>query len=274
MDITSKTLKLNKKGDVLYFSFPDFDNLNLVKHGFSTRLGGVSTGMYKSMNLSFNQGDKEEDVLENYKRFSNALDIKLEDIVLTHQTHSANIRIVSEKDKGKGILTPRDYDDIDGLITNIKNIALATIHADCVPLFFIDPKLKIIGLAHSGWKGTVNKIGENMISVFKENYGSRPQDILVGIGPSIGPCCFEVGVDVKEEFEQMTPSISECIRPVGEKYHIDLWQVNKKILMNVGVLEENIKTTDVCTMCNKEVLFSHRGSLGKRGSLLAILELC
>ncbi|MDR5659357.1 peptidoglycan editing factor PgeF [Serpentinicella sp. ANB-PHB4] len=272
--IKSKKLNIHKNSDVTYFTFPSFDQYAFIKHGFSTRLGGVSEGIYASMNLSFTVGDKKENVLENYRRFCNALGIDYKNLVLSSQTHGNAVRVVTKEDMGKGITKVRDYDHIDGLITNEPNLALVTHYADCVPLFFLDPEKKVVGVAHAGWKGTVGKIGEKMIDRFKDHYGSNPEDILVGIGPSIGVCCYEVSGDVIEQFKKLGPEDKKWwIDKRNDKYQIDLWGLNRTILERRGVKTNNITVTDICTRCNKEYLFSHRGHLGKRGGLAAVIQL-
>lgn len=150
---------LEEAGTVTPFlEFPLFKNTGIVRHGFSTRLGGVSKGYYSSMNLSFERGDDPEAVRENFRRMGAAIGVSCEDMVLSKQTHTTNVRIVTEEDRGKGILKERDYTDVDGLITDRPGICLVTSYADCVPLYFVDPVRKVIGLSHSGWRGTVGKL--------------------------------------------------------------------------------------------------------------------
>lgn len=273
INVETKSLNINKYGSVYYFTFPSFDKYNFISHGFSTRLGGVSSGIFSSMNLGFNRGDDYSNVLENYKIFSEALGINYKDLVFSSQTHKDVIRDVTKSDMGKGITREKDYDDIDGLITNIPGIPLVGLFADCVPIYFFDPVKRVVGLAHSGWRGTVLKIGEKMVGKFME-YGSLKENILVGIGPSIGPCCFQVGEEVAEEFRKLPFETKSSIkRDESDKFKIDLWQINKTILINSGIKGNNITVTDVCTKCCSDVLFSHRGSNGKRGSLNGIIGL-
>ena len=188
----------NRKGDVLYLTFPLIEETNVVRHGFSTRIGGVSQGIYASMNLSFQRGDDEHDVRENFKRIAAAIGVKEEEITFSKQTHTANVREVSLEDKGKGLTKQMDYDNVDGLVTNVPGICLATFYADCVPLFFVDPKKRAIGLSHSGWRGTVEKIGKRTVEKMSQLYGSRPEDIYAAVGPSICQDCYEVTGDVIE----------------------------------------------------------------------------
>ena len=150
-----------------YISFNALEQTGMVVNAFSTRQGGVSVGRLESMNLGFNRGDLDENVLKNHKIFAKAVGFPYENIVTTNQTHTTNVRVVTKEDCGKGITKDRDYSDVDGLITNVPGIVLTTYYADCVPLYILDPVNKAIGLSHSGWKGTVNRIGENTLKLTK-----------------------------------------------------------------------------------------------------------
>ncbi len=193
------------------------------------------------------------------------------------QTHTTNIRVVEEKDKGKGIIRPKDYTDIDGLITNVPGIVLATFYADCVPLFFIDTEKKAVGLSHSGWRGTVGRMGQCTIEAMQKAYGTRPEDVVAAIGPSICQDCYEVSEDVADAFyrEFHGPGHGEAIllSKGNGKYQLNLWRANQIVLEEAGVLPEKIQVTDICTCCNPAYLFSHRASQGKRGNLGAFLGL-
>ena len=182
-------MRVNTREGVTYLTYPEFDKLPGFVHAFSTRLGGVSEGIYSSMNLSFTRGDKEEAVKENYKRMADAAGFDMNDIVTSDQTHTANVRLVTEEDRGNGITKPRPYTDVDGMITNVPGLVLATFYADCVPLYFIDPVHRAIGLSHSGWRGTVAKIGAVTVRRMQEEFGSRPSEIYAAVGPSICQDC-------------------------------------------------------------------------------------
>ena len=266
-------LNIKKNEGVTFLTYPAFEDVEWLVHGFSTRLGGVSQGIYSSMNLSFTRGDEESCVRENYNRIAAAMGFRAENIVTSDQTHTCNVRKVTEKDRGKGIVTPRDYTDIDGMITNVPSLVLATFYADCVPLYFVDPLHHAIGLSHSGWRGTVQKIGEVTIKKMAEEYGSNPKDMKVAIGPSICQDCYEVSEDVAVQFEEaFSGHESEILLNKGNgKYQLDLWEANEIVLLEAGVKPEHLAVTDVCTCCNPELLFSHRASHGKRGNLGAFL---
>lgn len=269
-------LTLCEKAGVPFLQFNALNECGIVTHGFSTRMGGVSEGIYASMNLSYTRGDKEEAVTENFVRFARALEVCPENYVFSDQTHTTNIRVVTEADRGKGFVRARDYQDIDGLVTNVKGLVLSTFYADCVPLYFVDLKQKAIGLSHSGWKGTVGKIGRKTVETMEREYGSKPEDILVAIAPSICRECYEVSEDVAVEFKKIFPKEKhgKIMDDKGNgKYQLDLWECNKRILLDAGIRKENLSVTNICTCCNSDLLFSHRASQGKRGNLGAFLML-
>lgn len=268
----------NKTGDIEYLTFPMLEGISCVRHLFTTRLGGVSKGIYASMNVSFTRGDREEDVMENFRRIGRVLQVSPEAFVCSDQTHTTNIRVVTKEDMGKGLTRERDYSDIDGLITKERNLVLSTFYADCVPLYFVDPVRKAIGLSHSGWKGTVGRIGGKTVEKMREEFGSKPEELLCAIGPSICRDCYEVSKDVAVEMEKCflgNRKVLEQILFPGEngKYQLDLWKANRFILEEAGVKSENIQTTDICTCHNPDYLFSHRASMGKRGNLGAFIML-
>jgi len=269
-----KEFKAVKKDGLVYLTIPAFEKTGMVKHCFTTRVGGVSQGIYNSLNTSPMKEDSIENVHKNLEIVCGAVGIDYTRLVFTDQTHSDNIRVVTEADVGKGLNGQIDIADTDGLITNIPGIPLITEYADCVPLFFLDTRNKVIALAHSGWKGTVLKIGAKTIKRMNEVYGTKPHDCLVGIGPSIDKDCFEVGPEVAQEFRDSFSYWNEFIEPFGEtKFKIDLWKVIIHMLKDLGVPEENITVSGFCTKCNEELFFSYRRDKGRTGSMSAIMEL-
>lgn len=269
-----EAFKVIKKDGLVYLTIPVFENTGMVKHCFTTRIGGVSEGIYKSLNTSLEKDDPAENVHKNLERVCGTIGIDYKKLVLSHQTHKDIIRVVTEADIGKGITVPSDIKDTDGLMTNIPGIPLITFYADCVPLFFLDTKKRAIALSHSGWKGTVQKIGAKTIRQMAEVYGTKPEDCLAGIGPSIGLECFEVGPEVVEEFKANFDNWEEFTEPFRDgKYKIDLWKANKLMLIAQGVPEKNITVSGFCTRCNEELFFSHRRDKGRTGSMSAIIEL-
>ncbi len=265
----------NHKG-MDYLVFPALQNTGIVDHMFSTRIGGVSEGMYASVNFHYEMGDVKEHVDENYRRVSEILghNREIEDFVLGQQTHTVNVREVSASDRGKGVVRDRDYKDVDALITNTPGLILTTFHADCTPVYIVDPVHKAIGLAHSGWKGTVGRIADRTISAMREVYGTEAADCICAVGPSICGDCYEVGGELIEAFGKEFDDISGIYRD-GEngKYYLDLWAANKMVLREAGVPEENISVTDLCTRCNPDFMFSHRITGFNRGTCAAFLSL-
>lgn len=269
-------MRVNRFKQIEYLTFPLLDEAGMVRHLFSTRMGGVSEGIYASMNLSYSRGDKKEAVDENFRRIAEIFDSTPDKIVCSKQTHTTNVRVVTGKDCGKGVVRPLDYDDVDGLITDEPEIILCTSYADCVPLYFVDIRHRAIGLGHSGWRGTVNRMGEAVLYAMKEAYGTSPEDVIAAIGPSICQECYEVGEEVAEVFRQNFPKEWKALLKDGQekgKYQLDLWEANRRILRGAGILEKNLALTDICTCCNSKYLFSHRASQGKRGNLAAFMEL-
>ena len=262
--------------DTPYLEFELLADTGVVRHGFSTRLGGVSSGCYDSLNLSFTRGDSEDAVRENFRRIASSIGVRCEDMVFSQQTHTTNVRAVTEADRGGGITRPLEYRDVDGLITNVPGLCLVTFYADCVPLYFVDPVKKVIGLSHSGWRGTVGKIGKITVEQMCTRYGCNPSDIRAAVGPSICRDCYEVSEDVIEQFRENFDRIywKDLFyqKPDG-KYQLDLWKANEIVFTEAGILPEHMAVTNVCTRCNHSVLYSHRVMGNERGNLAAFLEL-
>lgn len=269
---TGEDPRLIEKDKVPYLEFEALKKQSWLTHAFSTRLGGVSSGCFASMNLGFGRGEEDKIVAENYKRLGDAVGFDWKKVVLSHQTHTTNVRLVTEKDAGKGTVRERDYTDVDGLITNEPGLPLVTFYADCVPLYFADTRLHVIGLSHSGWRGTVNNMAQVTVDKMSYEFGSRPCDIAAFIGPSICASCYEVGDDVARNFRDRYGAESEKILTKKEaasedKYYLNLHAANRINMLNAGISPQNIHVTDICTCCNPELLFSHRASKGKRGGL-------
>lgn len=271
---TESHMQIKENKGVVWLSYPAFEKFPDIVQAFSTRLGGVSQGIYSSMNLSFTRGDDDAAVHENYRRFAAAVGFEAEDIVTSDQTHTANVRVITEEDRENGITKPRQYTDVDGMITNVPGLVLATFYADCVPLYFVDPVHHAIGLSHSGWRGTVAKIGAVTVERMREEYGSDPGDIYSAIGPSICQDCYEVSEDVIQEFRTAFGRKDWDVlfyRKENGKYQLNLWEANRIIMQEAGIREEHISMPGICTCCNPKFLFSHRASHGKRGNLGAFL---
>ena len=252
--------------------FEMYRNYTWLTHGFSTRYGGVSDGIYKSMNLSFSQGDNERRVLKNLGIMAKTMVVELADMVYSHQTHTTNVLRVTREHAGMGFTVTRNFHDVDGFVTDVSGLMLVTAYADCVPLYFADTRLHVIGLSHSGWRGTVNNMAQATVDKMSYEFGSRPCDIAAFIGPSICASCYEIGDDVARNFRDRYGAESEKILTNKEaasedKYYLNLHAANRINMLNAGIPPQNIHVTDICTCCNPELLFSHRASKGKRGGL-------
>ncbi len=272
-----RQIRQNRTGELEYLTFPLLEETGMVRHLFTTRLGGVSQGIYATMNLSYTRGDRKEAVDENFRRIAGVLGCQVEDMVCSDQTHTTNLRVVGRKDGGKGITRPKDYHDVDGLLTDEPGVVLATFYADCVPLYFVDTRHRAVALAHSGWRGTVARMGYCAVEKMKEVHGTKPEDIVAAVGPSICQSCYEVSEDVAEAFRRefrKAGQEQEILLDKGNgKYQLDLWRANEIVLTEAGILTSKIQVTDLCTCHNSAYLFSHRASQGKRGNLGAFLGL-
>ena len=269
-------IRIEEKQNVKIVKYPIFDPFSdEIIAAYSTRYGGVSEGVFESMNLSFWVGDEREHVLENYKIFMDCLDVDWRRLVFSAAGHHDNIRLVTEDDRGKGIFFDRDYSDVDGLVTNTKGIPLVTLHADCAAIYIYATVQKAIGLAHAGWKGTAMEIAGKMVHRMQFEFSSKPKELQVAISPAICGKCYEIGSEVKEKFDLMSIDASKYIVHDKEKnkYYPDIVQINKEVLLSKGVKEEHIQLADVCTNENIDLFFSHRGHHGKRGSQAAVMQL-
>lgn len=231
-----------------------------VKHFSTTRTGGYSTGILKGFNLGYTVGDDPKNVTKNIELLQNSIDLKESKIVFPKQTHSSNVGIV-ENDQNL-------FHNTDALITNISGICIAIRTADCVPILLFDPKQKVVAAIHSGWKGTIQKISQKTIEIMQQQFGTKSQDIIAGIGPSIGPEVYEVGPEVAEQFH-VEFGTGHIIMPIqnSDKGLLDLWKVNKIILQESGILEKNIEVAEMCTYSNPELFYSARRDGVKTGRL-------
>ncbi|MDK2808711.1 MAG: purine-nucleoside/S-methyl-5-thioadenosine phosphorylase / adenosine deaminase, partial [Clostridiales bacterium] len=251
---------------VVYLTFRPFQKFDFLVCGFSTRLGGVSTGIYSSMNLSYQRGDLGEAVDENYMRMCRALGVKPEQLVYSNQVHGTRVAYID----GSRTL----YLETDGLITDQSDCILTTSYADCVPLYFVDPVKKAVGLSHSGWRGTVGKIGAETVKQMREQFGCKSNDLIAVVGPSICKDCYEVSEDVAKAFMAhfQKEQVQNFLRQTdASHYQLDLWKANEFVLKDSGLLPENIHISGLCTCCNSKLLFSHRATQGKRGNMNGFL---
>jgi len=266
--------KVNKMDDLIYLTIPQFSNTGIVKHCFTTRQGGVSKGIYASLNTSPYKDEPMEVTNKNLDIICSAIGVDYRKLIMSKQVHGNNVLVVDEK-----FLKTKSSDEkpnvgYDALITNLPNIPLMTFYADCVPIFLLDPINKAIGLVHSGWRGTALHILEKTIEKMKRLYNTKSEELLAAIGPSIERDCFEVGEDTVEIFKKSFSCHEHIIYKNSRgKYIIDLWAANRRMLIESGVPIDNITESQMCTKCNKELFFSHRRDKGKNGSMSAIMEL-
>lgn len=274
MEEGKEVLKVNQVGDIVYLTYPVLEKQPWLSHCFSTRLGGVSTGDYTSMSFRQDVGDTEENVRENYRRIASVLGADVNQFVRAKLVHGNQVHLVSEAECGEGVVRPTSLIGYDGLMTNISGVTLVATFADCVPLYFVDPVHRAIALSHSGWRGTVTRIGKKTVEGMEQAFGTKPEDILACIGPCICADCYEVGEDVAGAFcEEFSGENFDRIlkRKENGKYLLDLRKANERIFLEAGILPEHIAIADFCTACNKDYLFSHRATNGKRGNLAAFL---
>lgn len=249
----------------LYLKSDLFDDTKIT-HCFTTKLGGVSHGDINGLNLGFRVKDDESAVRENYRLIASDMGLDLDATVLSKQTHTDNIRIISKDDLGKGITRTSDIEDTDGLLTNIEGAALVVFAADCTPVLLFDPAQKVAAAIHSGWRGSVKKIAPKCVGLMETKFGSNPRDILVAIGPCIGQCCFEFGSDATDYFD-----IKYLKDSKDGKYMVDLRSYILDSLTSVGVNKNNIDICDACTMCNTDKFYSFRANKDKTGRQAAII---
>ncbi len=262
-----------KRSDVEVVTFDALKKFDFIKHGFSTRRGGISQGAFTSMNVGIKTADSPENIQENLRRFCSAVGVEADDVVVSDQIHRDTIKIVTKAERGMGYKRKRSFEGVDGLVTNVIGLPLMTFYADCVPLLIVDPVKRAVGLAHAGWPGTQLKIGQKTIDKMTDAYGSRPQDMVVVIGPSIGPCCYEVSEDVVAKFNQNFTQLTNFVIPKGGgKYQLDLWEANQISLKEIGVLERNIVKSRICTGCNLHQFYSHRKE-SDTGRMAALIQL-
>jgi YfiH family protein len=269
----SDMFTLKHRNGIWYGTFEHFTDAK-IKHGISTRLGGVSPEPYKTLDLGLHTGDEKSAVLENRQRFFQALELDFSRAVACEQVHADKIAVVTEFDAGKGAKVYEEaLKGIDALITNVRDLPLILFFADCVPVLTFDPVHRAVGVSHAGWKGTVAKIGQKTILAMQQHFGTKPEDCLVGIAPSIGPCCYEVDDVVAEKVKAEFPYWQDLLTPKGARWRLDLWKTNKRQLEDIGVTPENIVVSQICTSCNKELFFSYRAEHGITGRIAAVISL-
>jgi YfiH family protein len=259
---------------VWYGTFSSFPN-ELVNHAISTRFGGTSEPPFHTMNLAMHNGDSLEKVILNRKIFCGSIGLDSDTLTTAEQIHSDNILYVNKSNVGKGAKFYADaIKTTDALITDCKNIPLMLFFADCVPVIIVDPVNKAIGISHAGWKGTVKKIAQKTVLAMGQQFNTKSQDCLIGIGPSIGACCYEVDDGVVKQFQQSFGEEANIfIKPFENKWTLDLWMANKLQLIEIGIKAENIDNSNICTACNSKIFFSYRADQGRTGRIAAVISL-
>ncbi len=262
--------KIIKNGVTLY-TVPLLDRTGIVKTGFSTRIGGVSTGKFESLNFSFITGDKRENVVENYRRYCETLGLDKKKMVLTKQVHKDFIHIAQEKDFGGMVEKESILPEADALITDMKGVTLVKFSADCPIIYLLDTNKKAVGLVHSGWRSTEMNIVGKTVKKMSETFGSRAEDLIAAIGPSIEACCFEVGEEVAQIFRK---TYGENVIDGGyDKPHVNLKKVLTMQLIEAGIIPSNIVYSDICTGCNTDEFHSYRITKGKCGLSIGSITL-
>ncbi len=254
--------------------FAQFEGLNVFQnkiiHFITTRNSSLPPLSSNNFTIKLNGEVDNEVVLSNRKQLADQLGFSNASYVFASQVHGKGVAVVKDEDKGKGAFDRASYlDNIDAMVTKRKGICLVAQAADCVPILFYDPKNKAIGVAHAGWKGTIAKIASEVIKTMNSEYGSKPSDLIVGIGPSIGPCCYEVGGEVVQQVLSTFGSTQGMILEDEEtgKTIFNLWETNRRVLVEAGVKFENIELSGLCTKCNKDFFFSARaGDMGRFGA--------
>lgn len=249
--------------------FKNLNDLPWLYQGFSTRLGGVSTGIYETMNLGFYLEDSAENVRKNFEIIAKAIGVSTENMVYSKQTHTTNVLKVDSARKGMGVVKERDFDNIDGLITDTPELCLVTSFADCIPVVIADVKKHVVASLHSGWRGTVGNITQKAMDIMIRDYGCEAGDCIASVGPGICEDCYEVSSDVAEQFMNAYDEhdYNHIIKngTFPDKYQLNLLEANRRNLLNAGIPAANISVADICTCCNPGLLHSHRATHGRRG---------
>ncbi len=239
-----------------------------VPHCFTTRLGGVSEGYLSSLNIGMHRGDEPENVAKNHEILADTLGYHVKNIVMARQIHSDIVRVVTEKDCLG--LDHHEYPECDGLVTNTPGVALVVFTADCTPILFHDPVTGAVGAAHAGWRGTAADIAGKTVRAMVANYGCDPKNIRAAIGPNIAQCCFETDADVPHAMlASFGKAAMPFIRKAGDKYYVNLKEINALALRQAGVSQIEISAD--CTACQPDRFWSHRRVGSQRGSQGAII---
>ena len=251
-----------------FFVFPGLSPYPEILHFVTTRKGGYSTVPFHTFNLAFHVGDKEQNVLKNRDKLAQSFHLSPQHFTTSNQVHGTRISIVGQAEKGSGATDSLTaLKESDAMITDQENICLLIFIADCVPVLLYDCQKNIIGLIHAGWQGTVGLLAQKTVYQMQSYWGCKAQDIISAIGPSIGPCCYQVGPEVISRVRKAYPKEDHLIRSISDtgKGYFNLWQANKIQLLNCGILEKNIEVARLCTYCHSDIFFSSRKDKGHTG---------
>lgn len=268
------TIVQKQQEGVTFFASEEMEQAGGVAHGFSTRLGGVSQGMWASLNLGVSRGDDPDHVRENYRRFLAAVGAQGPRMAQSCQVHGSHVRVITQADVKEDPYEKVSY-EADGLVTDLPGVTLVIFSADCLPILYYDPVRQVVGAAHAGWRGTAADMAGAVVRKMEEVYGCQPQDILAAIGPGIGPCCFETHEDVPNAMMAAfsTPVLQYLHIQENGKYSVDLKGINSMRLEKAGLLPEHIGICDQCTSCHQKLFWSHRCVGTNRGSMAAAIQL-
>jgi len=260
--------------DVTYLAADGMEAVGGVAHGFSTRLGGVSQGMWAALNLGVSRGDNPDHVRENYGRFLAAIGAVEGKLVMTNQVHGGVVRVVTSADWKDDPYEKVSY-EADGLMTATPGVTLMIFSADCIPVLLYDPVRKVIAAVHAGWRGTAEGVVTRAVERMKDVYGCRGRDLLAAVGPGICPNCFETHEDVPNA---MMSSMGTAALPYMEikengKFAVDLKGLNARRLEQAGLDPANVAICDQCTACRPDRFWSHRKMGNNRGSMAAAIQL-
>jgi len=259
-------LQREENNGLLYYRFYSLAAYGEIVHGVFTRLGGISCSPYHWLNVGKSVGDDQKAVDANHDLICRTLGIHRGDIATAYQVHSANVAVIGPEDRGRVAL------QTDALVTNSPGVFLMLRFADCVPIAFYDPVQRAIGLAHAGWKGTLGKAAQKAVEAMAEAYGSRPADLIACIGPSIGPCCYQIGGNVVKLVNEVFPHQPQLLHQQGDgSRHFDLWEANRLQLAALGI--HQIEMSGLCTACHNDEFFSHRADNGRTGRFAVVMGL-
>lgn len=265
--------KWNNYNQINYISIPFWEQMGVVT-AFTAKMGGVSKNEFTSLNMGLHVGDVQEDVIENRTLIMNSLEASVDNMVCSEQVHSTKVAIINNDNMGCGAY---DYSTVlkgvDAMVTNVPGVFLTTFYADCYPLYFFEPNKRVIGLAHSGWKGTMGKIGVKTIQAMGDEYKVKKEDILVFIGPGIGKCCFEIDEKLAAEVKGEFAGLNNILSANEKGFFWDLEKTNRQVLIENGIKENHIIGCNLCTSCQNNDFYSYRRDKGKTGRMAAIISL-